>query len=445
MNRKYFALIGVIIALSIITAAFLFQSFTVNNATNATAKADSFEIQIKSDISDLNQGITFANLNVDDSNVQAEYESSVYQTCNVSLADFAKVSETTFLNDIAANSTQNYYADILRLNNTFYLLRYTALRETFHVQYSPYNSPTPSFYFTPPPPEPASITNAVFNNNAKITPQVSLNGFNITFTNNCTATISSLNYSYSEISPDILLNCNNFNLTITQAQVAGSYIPLLCVSYTNPFDFPLDIQLEANSSGTFSYPSLYGPSYLESIMQTGYVGDLPSINQVGAYQTLNAISFPGCYCSNSTVFLDITYYGWTAPAHLEQILPSILAVYPVTPTEVKGQLSNLRTGSSQTILPPNGDYITKIGNVNPSYYQVTATVENLGANTITLTSASINGNNATFNGNPTIPKGKTADFVISSPATFMNGEQYTIALTTAKGNTITYVTTYGGT
>lgn len=441
MNRKYLALIAVIIALSIIIIAFLFHSFSVNNAANATEKADSFEIQIKSDISDLNQGITFTNLNVYNNNTQAKYEKEVYQTCNISLADFTKVSETTFLNDITANSTQNYYIfNILRLNNTFYLLRYTTLRETFYVQYSPSNSPTPSFYFTPPPPEHTSITNGAFDNNFYVTPQVSLNGFNITFTNNCTATISSLNYSYSEISPDILLNCNNFNLTITQAQVAGSYIPLLCVNYTNPFDFPLNIQLESNSSGTFSYPLLYDPSYLESIMQTGYVGDLPSINQVGAYQTLKAISLPGCYCSDSTVFLDITY----GEPQLEQILPTILAVYPVTPTEVKGQISNLGVGSSQTILPPNGDYITKISNVTPLYYQATVTVQNAGTNTVTIATASINGNNATFTGNPLIPEGHTTTFVIASPVTFTDGSQYTIELTTAKGNTLAYSAMYSG-
>ena len=83
MNRKYLALIAVIIALSMIIIAFLFQSFSVNNAANATEKADSFEIQIKSDISDLNQGITFTNLNVYNNNTQAEYEKEAYQTCNI--------------------------------------------------------------------------------------------------------------------------------------------------------------------------------------------------------------------------------------------------------------------------------------------------------------------------------------------------------------------------
>ena len=176
-------------------------------------------------------------------------------------------------------------------------------------------------------------------------------------------------------------------------------------------------------------------------MQTGYVGDLPSINQVGAYQTLKAISFPGCYCSNSTVFLDITY----GEPQLEQILPTILAVYPVTPTEVKGQISNLGVGSSQTILPPNGDYITKISNVTPLYYQVTVTVQNTGTNTVTIAIASINGNNATFTGNPLIPEGHTATFVIASPVTFTDGSQYTIELTTAKGNTLVCTATYSGT
>src|SRR5208282_6505879 len=116
MNRKYLALIGVIIALSIIIAAFLFQSFTVNNVANATAKADSFEMQYLS-----GSQIALSNLNIYNNTIKAEYQ---YE-----LSNFTKVSELTFLNDLSGANTAN---TVIRIENTFYLQLYRG-----GVQYSP--------------------------------------------------------------------------------------------------------------------------------------------------------------------------------------------------------------------------------------------------------------------------------------------------------------------
>ncbi len=156
MNRKYLALIGVIIALSIIITAFLFQSFSVNNAANATAKADSFEMQYLS-----GSQITLSNLNIYNNTIKAEYQ---YE-----LSNFTKVSELTFLNDLSGANTAN---TVIRIENTFYLQLYRG-----GVQYSPSYSPILySSTFSLPTPigflgnaEEASITNVVFNSNTQVT------------------------------------------------------------------------------------------------------------------------------------------------------------------------------------------------------------------------------------------------------------------------------------
>ncbi len=125
MKRKYLALIGVIIALSIIVVTLSFQLFIVNNSANAISKADSFEKQLKEDIG-TNGGVTIINWNLISSTQQAEIEKQI------SFDDFTKVSKTTFLNDIRRG------ANILRVDNTFYLLTYNpTTSENIYVQYSP--------------------------------------------------------------------------------------------------------------------------------------------------------------------------------------------------------------------------------------------------------------------------------------------------------------------
>lgn len=83
------ALIAIILALSIIIAIFLFQSFTVNNAENATQKADQFEMQYIS-----GPQITLYNFNIYNNTIKAEAQ---YE-----MADYTKVSESTFLNDLSS-------------------------------------------------------------------------------------------------------------------------------------------------------------------------------------------------------------------------------------------------------------------------------------------------------------------------------------------------------
>jgi hypothetical protein len=432
MNRKYLALIGVIIALSIIVAALLFQSFTVNNAANATAKADSFEMELKDALSG-DSVPTFTDYNLANSTMKAEAQ---YE-----LANFTKVSETTFLNDLGISqgweSFASPYIEIDRVYNTFYLYANeygngggTTIQVQFSFSYTPIT-------YTPPPtpiPEQAKITNAVFNNSAQITPQVSSNGFDMTFINNSTATIASCTYSYYEIPSNILLNSIYYNLTIT---TYDTDLPLAYITYTNPFDFTLNIALEGNYSQGLATFGLYNASYLESILSNdGYVGDIPMIYQILPHQTINAIAFP----SSFPLFLDISVTG---TINLEQALQTILTVYPVaTPTEVEGQIVNLGIGDSQTVSPANGYYISEIGNISSSCYQVIVTVQNTGTNTVKIVSATIDDNVATFTGTPTVLKGNTATFTISSSTTFINNQPYVIELTTASGSTLLYRTIY---
>ncbi len=84
---------------------------------------------------------------------------------------------------------------------------------------------------------------------------------------------------------------------------------------------------------------------------------------------------------------------------------------------------------------------------------VEVTIQNTGTNTVTITSATIDGNAATIsNGTATapwnIPKGQSGTLTISftsASLSFTSTAQYTIDLITAKGNTITYSYTYTGT
>jgi len=79
---------------------------------------------------------------------------------------------------------------------------------------------------------------------------------------------------------------------------------------------------------------------------------------------------------------------------------------------------------------------------------VAVTVQNTGSATVTITSATIDGNQATITGTASILKGQTGTFNVGftsgSGLTFTNTAQYTIKLQTAKGNALTTTYTYTG-
>jgi len=75
------------------------------------------------------------------------------------------------------------------------------------------------------------------------------------------------------------------------------------------------------------------------------------------------------------------------------------------------------------------------------------TVQNTGSSTVTITSATIDGNTAAVTG-LAIAKGTSQPITLTITSTttpnFVNSAQYTIKLTTAKGNTVVYTATYSG-
>jgi hypothetical protein len=77
----------------------------------------------------------------------------------------------------------------------------------------------------------------------------------------------------------------------------------------------------------------------------------------------------------------------------------------------------------------------------------TCTVQNTGSATVTISSATIDGNAATLSGTLSIPKGTSQTVIVTITSTgttapFVNTAQYTIKLMTAKGNTVTTQATY---
>jgi len=75
------------------------------------------------------------------------------------------------------------------------------------------------------------------------------------------------------------------------------------------------------------------------------------------------------------------------------------------------------------------------------------TVQNTGSATVTITSAYIDSNSASFTSGTSVSilKGNSATFNMTvSGVTFANTAQYTIKLMTAKGNTVTSTGTYTG-
>jgi len=75
---------------------------------------------------------------------------------------------------------------------------------------------------------------------------------------------------------------------------------------------------------------------------------------------------------------------------------------------------------------------------------VTLTLRNTGASSVTIgDSGTIDGNTAAVNGTLTIAKGTTQDVTLTlASGTFTAGAQYSLGLTTTKGNSIAYTATY---
>jgi hypothetical protein len=88
-----------------------------------------------------------------------------------------------------------------------------------------------------------------------------------------------------------------------------------------------------------------------------------------------------------------------------------------------------------------------IQNTNGTCNSVTATVQNTGSASATIVSATIDATTVTIT-NGTAPwlilKGQSGPLTLTSSVLFTDSAQYTIKLTTAKGNTIVYAATYSG-
>lgn len=189
MNKKYLALIGLVIVLvSVISALILSQSLL----QNSTAIADSFELRIK-DMIQPNQGAnqmetSFVRL---DNKTLVEESFAFYEMNN-----FTSISETEFLDYVfntvfqADHSGYVYGLSVLRCQNTFYLIgddagvspkliatcTPTRILETY-TPTEPSPSPSPS-----PTPDnlgfmgssSVTITNVAFNEGASETISVTL-------------------------------------------------------------------------------------------------------------------------------------------------------------------------------------------------------------------------------------------------------------------------------
>jgi archaeal type IV pilus assembly protein PilA len=79
---------------------------------------------------------------------------------------------------------------------------------------------------------------------------------------------------------------------------------------------------------------------------------------------------------------------------------------------------------------------------------ITVNIRNTGSNTVTLSSATIDGNTATLapvtGTSLNIAKGETGNFTVTSSTSFNAGAQYEVKLLTAKGTTIVCTATYNG-
>ena len=383
MNKKHLALIVAVIALiGVILAVVFFQSLTVNNASNATEKADSFEMQLKDYISGDSQ-ITFYDYNIYNNTIKAEVA--------YGMTNYTKVSETIFLNDLGiGQGWENYESSItiFRIENTFYLNAYGEDGKTFQVQYSPSYSPPLSYSPTPSPipsptpmPEEAAITNIQFNPD------------------------------YAN-SPDILLSSTYYNLTITEEDCAGSPIPVSFVTYTNPFNFVLSIGIDINTTGGTVSELLNNVTCLNTVLQTG-LSSTSYITEVLPYQTINGVIFD--YGVSST-YLDITYQHTNAINY-----PTILQYYP--------DLNQTIVSDSATLT------IQNTGNtpVTITSAIVTSAIMNNYQPTITPPTLTINVGNT-----------GTLTLTINNIGNFVKNTEYTFELTTNEGNRIVCAATYNG-
>jgi archaellum component FlaG (FlaF/FlaG flagellin family) len=75
---------------------------------------------------------------------------------------------------------------------------------------------------------------------------------------------------------------------------------------------------------------------------------------------------------------------------------------------------------------------------------VTLTLRNTGASSVTIADqGTVDGNTVDITqGEVTIAKGSTAQVTLEYGASFAAGAQYSLGLTTTKGNTIAYTATY---
>ncbi len=124
MNKKILTIIGVIIALTIIIAALLFQSFIMNNSTDAKAKADSLELHIKDLIKNYQ-----APPDVAVPNFYRNDSSTAFAQFKATYSNLTAVSETTFLGylstfmpSVALNNGLYESISIERTGNTFILV-----------------------------------------------------------------------------------------------------------------------------------------------------------------------------------------------------------------------------------------------------------------------------------------------------------------------------------
>ena len=125
------------------------------------------------------------------------------------------------------------------------------------------------------------------------------------------------------------------------------------------------------------------------------------------------------------------------------ILIAVTVAVSVVVAAWMGALTIGFMGNSEQVAITNTQYISST--------QVNCTVQNTGSATVTIVGAYIDGKSVGFAGtnnlgvaSPSIAKGTTSYFVLTSGTAFVNTAQYTIKMQTAKGNAITTTYTYTG-
>lgn len=352
MNKKL--IIGaVIILIAVILAVMFFQSFTNQAANDATAKADSFELEIIGVIPQnafiyINSGTT------NGTRTEALAELSAY--------NWNSVSEATFLGDIREGAT------VVRVDNTFYAM--DARTNTGFVN----DSCTPSG--TPFPLPTASFSPTPFSGNAE------------------------------------------------QAEITTP-------AYDSPTAVYVTVQNTGSGTVTISSASIDGNAATVSGVPNNAV---PS----GTIQTFT-ISF----AISGLTFVNTAQYT----INLETAKGNTL-----TATYIYGGQPSDQTSAEQVSI--TNVVLSNTGTVGTG--QAIVTVQNTGSATVDISTTTIDGNAATItaatsqttgwaSGNQVaIAKGSSVQITMTVSETFVNSAQYTIALTTAEGNTIVNTATYTG-